>query len=697
VSLVADYGRTSGACFASDTTLARQLGLSRGGINAILRAVDASTEDSQALIRSHPNTRTGTRTRRVRPPAANELAVCIPAGARDVLPANRFKVYCMLSLREHLDEVTPLGFVAASCSITVATARRCVAELTSAGWISRSDAPPGSAHRYRVHRQPQPGVATQLTLFPQEPHQAGCRSDHGMKQEVPSCGVQLELLPDAQPPVDPATAPPGNHTTQPPVDPIALTRSPEHDPVNRRPRGGCCSREAEPSVTRASRPANQTLTIPTPRRSRHEPALQAPLPADLAEALAPVADLWHRLHHAGARATVALAARRELAVIEGFTTTVPASTVLAERLLRRRHQQGDTPVADPGGWLHRRGLPARPGCGDRLCDEGTLISNRATCPRCAENLNDKRAARRSAFAEASAAAGAARPEEIRRLAEAHLRHRHKRDQQAELLRRKAAAGQRAAREALGGQRSGAEGALLELPCRRCGRDGSDGLCAECFDITARERAVAACVELVLASTTTPANRLHALAERVRRGVQEDISRVLQAAADVGATKRTLAALGRITAENLKAEYHLGAIAALSASPAAKAEGQQAQAACRRNNTQDPTPSATEEAAARAARESQDRAAQHLLNQRLQEARSTAAPRAPGGGSRQWSDGADSGAWTCAYRDCGRLRVGSVPQSGMCPPCARKAGAEESREVMASPRIRAQLVAGKRGG
>jgi hypothetical protein len=118
VTTVRDYGRKSGECWASDQTIADQLGLSRGGVNRLIGKAEAAD-----LVRSEYHPRTGTQARRVRPMREGELAVCVSARARADLAGNRFKVYAALSFREHLGETTSAAQLARMCGVTAETAR----------------------------------------------------------------------------------------------------------------------------------------------------------------------------------------------------------------------------------------------------------------------------------------------------------------------------------------------------------------------------------------------------------------------------------------------------------------------------------------------------------------------------------------------------------------------------------------------
>ncbi|MEV4616791.1 hypothetical protein AB0K43_29985 [Kitasatospora sp. NPDC049258] len=260
VATVQDYARKTGTCFASDQTIADQLGLSRGGVNRLIARAEA-----RGVITSRPNPDRGTMDRQVAPITADTLVVCVSAHARSALAGTRFKVYGLLVLRQHLDEETTIARIAADCALTENTARAAVADLVADGWVSR-EGDNGCAHRFRTHPVPIAGVPTQDALFPQ-PRQQARPADNTTAIQAedaptgPADPGQLPLFTDPPPaptPPVPVTGTPLDPVTATPPVPVTRTRSPYQDLPNRQSaRGGDGSGEAATSVprARADRPA----------------------------------------------------------------------------------------------------------------------------------------------------------------------------------------------------------------------------------------------------------------------------------------------------------------------------------------------------------------------------------------------------------------------------------------------------------
>ncbi|MFI6116567.1 hypothetical protein [Kitasatospora sp. NPDC051164] len=251
VTLVQDYGWKSGFCFAADETIGRQLGLSRGGVNRLIARAKAKD-----LVRATRNPATGTMNRRVRPPADDELTVCVGSYARASLAGTRFKVYALLTLRQHFPEPTPVARIARECGMKEATAREAVAELLAQGWVSRR-AGERRAYRYVVHPVPLRVPNGQPESLPSGPVPAP-RSEGGPAGD--GVGV-LDTGPDSRhgDSLDPCREAAGSVTADPPVsvtlatpDSVAETRSSQHDLLNTPAVvGGCPSREPATVRTRA--------------------------------------------------------------------------------------------------------------------------------------------------------------------------------------------------------------------------------------------------------------------------------------------------------------------------------------------------------------------------------------------------------------------------------------------------------------
>lgn len=394
VTTVRDYGLQSGECWASDQTIADQLGLSRGGANRLIAKAEAAD-----LVRSEYRPRTGTQARRVRPMREDELAVCVSAGARAGLAGNRFKVYAALSFREHLGETTSAAQLARVCGITVETARVVAADLVAGGWASREGVE-GGAFRYVVHKAPLAGVATQLPLFPQPQQTAraataqACGEDGEDLVEGGVCAGQLELFrPErADPtPLDPVTATPLDSMTVTPLDPVTQTGSLDQDLVNRREVvGGCGSRVADRSVPRErpvensaapKLPAAQAgVVAPSadPRKTPAQPSTTTLPPLTVSPEVYAVLSLVPLLV-----ARMSRWQQREVAKAVGQAIREVGGDVdrVADRLMRRYAPLETGEIHDAYAWLVRRGLTRR-GCRLPSCEDGTDTELGSECRTC---------------------------------------------------------------------------------------------------------------------------------------------------------------------------------------------------------------------------------------------------------------------------------------------------------------------------
>jgi hypothetical protein len=401
VTTVRDYGRMSGRCWASDQTIADQLGLSRGGVNRLIGKAEA--ED---LVRSEFNPRTGTRDRQVRPMREDDLAVCVSAQARAGLAGNRFKVYAALSFREHLGEATSAAQLARMCEVTAETARVVAGELVADGWVSR-EGTEGGAFRYTVHAAPVAGVATLLPLFPQPQQTAragttdACAEDGEDLVADGACAGQLALFGPGAPaptPLDSVTATPPDSVTATPLDPIALTGSLDQALVNRQVVGGCSSRVADRSVPRepVENPAAPALpavragvvapsadpqkTSATPTTTSLPPLTVSP---ELYAVLSVVPLLMARMSRWQQR-QAAKAVGQAIREVDGDVDRV------ADRLMRRYAPLETGEIRDPYAWLVHRGLTRR-GCQLPSCEDGTDMQLGGECRTCQYQREDAQA------------------------------------------------------------------------------------------------------------------------------------------------------------------------------------------------------------------------------------------------------------------------------------------------------------------
>ncbi|MBY8889111.1 hypothetical protein K7472_30330 [Streptomyces sp. PTM05] len=708
VTTVRDYGRKSGECWASDQTIADRLGLSRGGVNRMIRKAEAL-----GLVGSSYYPRTGTRSRQVRPLREDELAVCVSARARADLAGTRFKVYSALSVREHLGEPTSLAQLSRMCGITVETARVVAAELVADGWVERQGKG-GGAFQYVVHAVPVAGVATQLSLFPQPQQSArpadeetGTGSDRS-EVEAGFCSGQLALVDPALTPLELVTATPLDSVTAPPLDLVAQTGNLDQDLVNRQVAGGCCSREAERSVAReragsreeqhrAGASSREPLVTVSPLRGEqqkessaeqqrgnrrggkevvarpstaghHHRSATFPDDVRLRVALAPVAGLWGRLS-GWQQDQVESAAKAELVRLAAVLPQPDfAAQLLADRLADRLNEAGgEVLVRSPYGWLTHRGLPRRSACTDVRCDDGIRLDTRRDCEMCANVIHLRRAGRAAITAQVDRDFPGLNPHQRRQIAEERLRRRTAQEAE-DLARRKAQAAveQSRAKTATAQLRADAEDAervRRARPCADCGMPGAAGLCPTCGEKRTTETTIrqASVVAAAGWSDATDRHDIDAVIREaeatVRAGIAEAQAQLSCAGEPV--SEHVLAVAGRLAAQNAADDCERSAVSSLARSPEAETEAALAYEATMRSAHRYPTRAAASDAAAEAAEQARQRTARHLLDRRITEilaARST----------RQELIGIRPGSWTCS--DCGRTSQRTPPQSGRCLSC-----------------------------
>jgi hypothetical protein len=387
VTTVRDYGRKSGECWASDQTIADQLGLSRGGVNRLIAKAEAAD-----LVRSEYSSRTGTQARRVRPMREGELAVCVSARARANLAGNRFKVYAALSFREHLGEATSVAQLARMCGIAAETARAVAADLVADGWVSR-EGTEGGAFRYTVHAAPLAGVATQVSLFPQPQQTARAAAGEACAEDGEDlvaggvCAGQLELFgagTAALPPLDSVTATPPDSVTATPLDSVTQTGSLDQDLVNRQGVvSGCGSRVADRSVPREAVENPSAPKLPATRSEvvapSADPRKTSTLPSltvspEVYAVLSMVPLLVARMNRWQQR-------QAAKAIGQAIRETGGDAGRIADRLMRRYAPLETSEIRDAYAWLVHRGLTHR-GCQLPSCEDGTDMELGGKCHTC---------------------------------------------------------------------------------------------------------------------------------------------------------------------------------------------------------------------------------------------------------------------------------------------------------------------------
>jgi hypothetical protein len=420
VTVVGDYCLSKAKyCWASNATIASQLGLHERTVAALLRAAEGVLMECKHRVG-------GTVERRVKQAGREVRAVWISAIARNVLSGNRFKVYCALSYREHLETATSAKQLAVLCGLRAETARVVAAQLVAEGWVSRKGES-GGAYRYTVHAVPLVGVATQEALFaqPQQARPLAEPADPEEVEEVSGCPGQLDLFSlvesvetplDLTPPSPLVSAPQSSSLDQ------ALLNKPL------RAVRGCGSGEAETSVPRDTRAcegnSEPTASVSavaeraavvarvgaaspeppkTPSATTTNPASgSSALPpmtvsAEVHQILRLVPDLVDRMNRWQQR-EAARAIGQAIREVGGDVERV------AQRLERRYVLERDE-IRDPYAWLaapgRNRGLVRR-GCHLPNCESGTDVELGGECQTCAyhvEGAQHRHAMRRQAERE----------------------------------------------------------------------------------------------------------------------------------------------------------------------------------------------------------------------------------------------------------------------------------------------------------
>ncbi|MFE7559646.1 hypothetical protein [Kitasatospora sp. NPDC057500] len=391
IMLTGDYARLrDGYCWAADRTLGEALDLHPDTVGKGLRRAEAL-----GMLRSVQRSG-GTSARVLVLPSEDDdvLWVCVSAYARNTLSGGHFSVYCVLSVRSHLDEPTSMGLIARLAGVGEKEARAAVADLVADGWITRADSS-GRAARYTVHHAPIAGVPTQLLLDVPLPRQTKSRrcappapAPHA---EIDGQIALFDLDELAATPAGSTVTTPAGSTATTPAGSTGRTSSSQQDLFNRpRAVGVGLSGGADTAVPRVTgAPASTREAAAGPGRASAAPEPRtAPMPPLLITAAA-----YQVLAQApGLVARMGRWEQREAArAIGRAIEDVDDVQRVADRLARRWATADPDDVRRPYGWLVRRGLVRR-GCDDPCCESGWDTARQADCRTCVKQLDQAREA-----------------------------------------------------------------------------------------------------------------------------------------------------------------------------------------------------------------------------------------------------------------------------------------------------------------
>ncbi|MGW1171239.1 hypothetical protein [Streptomyces sp. NPDC002550] len=356
----------------------------------------------------------------------------------------------------------------------------------------------------------------------------------------------------------------------------------------------------------------------------------ASVPAELGEALSPVAGLWSQLGRSSTRRWLTNLVRAEVGRLRGLVGPELAQRVLAERLERRLDAQAPRAVFDLVGWLVKRGLPQRPGCWSTLCDEGLRMDTRGACESCQVLVGDRRGLRQRVTEDVLEERLSGRlvlgQSEVNREVERRLQavvH-------GELV-RKAAARERqmveqVVREAVYKRQqqaaAEAERARAAAPCEDCGVPDAAGMCLGCTERRGILQAVKSAVDLAVVLRFDPSDapgtrELWQECARVTRAVLE--KRLVQLR-EQGLEEAAVWFTGRRLIEGLREQRRRAVIERLAQTEEAEQAARMAAAAKHRRQQQPNTPEARE-AVREAGEAARRRVAERWLGELLAELRS----------------------------------------------------------------------------
>lgn len=389
------------------------------------------------------------------------------------------------------------------------------------------------------------------------------------------------------------------------------------------------------------------------------------LPNDhrLRVALGPASWLWERLS-GWQQDQVKAAAKAELAQMAGLGVAAEgAPRLLADRLTDRLEETGgEAMVTGPYGWLIQRGLPQRPVCSHRKCDDGIRLDTGEDCENCGNVIHLRRARRSRIGADIDRELPGLGDGERRRILEERLRE-HTTAAAEDLVRRqeqartekarsssaRAAAAQRAEHDR---QAAAAADAVRQaLQCEDCGQEQAAGLCEACGY---RRRTDALVAETALVAATWAADlddqdAVAAVAADVRalladsmaqaRGAFMDLKEPDELDADPVSAASALAFCALQAVEQALPEFRVSALGRLRRTEEAEAEARRAYRTeqGRRWFRHNPNGADAIAAATKAAETARERTAQYLLAVRLEQLREQAAARIEQTGSAPWTD------------------------------------------------------------
>ncbi|MFB6807636.1 hypothetical protein [Streptomyces sp. NPDC056387] len=372
------------------------------------------------------------------------------------------------------------------------------------------------------------------------------------------------------------------------------------------------------------------------------------LPADLRlrVALGPASWLWERLS-GWQQDQVEAAAKAELAQLEGLGVAPEgAPRLLADRLTGRLAETGGEAMVDkPFPWLIRRGLPQRPACSHRKCDDGVRLDTGEDCENCGNVLHLRRTLRARIGADIDRELPGLADGERRRVLEERLREQaaleaedlawRQEQARAEQARRdevRAAAAEQAERER---QAAAAADAVRQaLACEDCGRDRAAGLCEACDHRRQTEALIGEACLLAAAGTAdlSEADSIAAAIAGARTSIKDstaaawqeflEITDVAALEADPQAAADAYTFTAFHTAQQAVGEYQDTALAMLCRTAEAEAEARRAYKAEQGRPwfRKHPTGADAVAAATKAAEAARERVGEHLLAARLKQLR-----------------------------------------------------------------------------
>ncbi|MFD6465677.1 hypothetical protein [Streptomyces goshikiensis] len=389
------------------------------------------------------------------------------------------------------------------------------------------------------------------------------------------------------------------------------------------------------------------------------------LPADLRlrVALGPVSWLWERLS-GWQQDQVQAATRAELAQLAGLGVAPEgAPRLLADRLTDRLAETGgEAMVTGPYGWLIRRGLPQRPACSHRKCDDGVRLGTGEDCENCGNVIHLRRAWRARIGAEIDRELPGLDDGERRRVLEERLRERIAIEAEDLAWRQVQASEERARRDAVSAaaaeqaererQAAAAADAVRQaLACEDCGRDWAAGLCEACDHHRQTEVLIGEAGLLAAAGSANlseagiiaaaVAGAREAIGESIAASWQEflQITDVAALEADPEAAEDAYAFAALQTAQQAVQEYQDDVLAMLGRTGEAEAEARRAYQAeqVRPWFQRNPTGADAVAAATKAADAARERVAEYLLAARLEQLRERAAARTGRPTTASWTD------------------------------------------------------------